>query len=165
MDNLRNIGEIYITTGKYKEAELALKKALIYSDSIGHMRGIEAINNDLSILYDSLKNPKLAFEHYKKYIIARDRIASEENQKKQIRTEMNYEFEKKEAVIKEKQEKEREIAKKKSDSANCNLVGCNRFIDCFSICGIYFKNFKNYTKTKINYRTKAKRNFRFDTLR
>ncbi len=114
LDNLRNMGEVYITIGKYKEAEIALKKALMYSDSIGHMRGIEAINLDLSNLYDSIKKPKLAFEHFKKYIIARDSIASDENQKKQIRTEMNYEFEKKEAIIKEKQEKERLIAQEKN---------------------------------------------------
>ena len=114
LDNLRNIGEIYLNIGKFKEAEVALKRALIYSDSIGHLRGIEAINQDLSILYDTTNRPQLAFEHYKKFIAARDSITSEENQKKQVRTEMNYEFEKKEAVIKEQQEKERAIANEKN---------------------------------------------------
>ncbi len=114
IDNLRNIGSVYIKTGKFKEAEISLKKALEYSISMGHLHGIESVNEDLSKLYDTTGRAELAFEHYKKYIAARDSIKNDINQKKQVRTEMNYEFEKKEAVMKEQNEKERVIAEEKS---------------------------------------------------
>ena len=113
IDNLRNIGEVYLQIGKFKEAEDNFKRSLEISESLHHLHGIEGINEALSRLYDTTGRPALAFEHYKKYIAARDINYSEETQKKQARTEMNYEFEKKEAVLKEQQDKERAVAKEK----------------------------------------------------
>ncbi|NSW46611.1 MAG: SpoIIE family protein phosphatase, partial [Bacteroidales bacterium] len=47
----------------------------------------------------------LALEHYKKYIVARDSITNDEKKKQQLHAEMNYEFEKKQAIAKAEQEK------------------------------------------------------------
>jgi tetratricopeptide (TPR) repeat protein len=69
--NLGNIGTLYIQTGKFKEAEEYLKRSLAISDSIGAL--------------DRIKDAELSLSQ----------LNSEENQKKQVRTEMNYEFEKK----------------------------------------------------------------------
>ncbi|MGE0637452.1 MAG: adenylate/guanylate cyclase domain-containing protein [Bacteroidia bacterium] len=119
---LCNIGSVYTQTGKFKEAEYHLKKGLALCDSIGYLEGKKDNEKIISHLYDTLATlietgkplkgfenlaelRKLAFEHYKKHIAARDTINSEEQQKKQVRLEMNYEFEKKEAAAKAEQEK------------------------------------------------------------
>lgn len=55
-----------------------------------------------------------AFQHYKIYIHYRDGIQNENNKKLAIRDQMKYEFEKKEAVLTEQQEKERAVAAEKN---------------------------------------------------
>ncbi|MBI3502718.1 MAG: tetratricopeptide repeat protein [Bacteroidetes bacterium] len=119
---LGNIGALYSKTGKFREAEEYLKHSVALSDTLGDLEGVKEVNQNLSQLYDTLAqlsvgnyklqttNYKLSFQHYKKYIAARDTINSEENQKKQTRTEMNYEFEKKEAATKAEQEKKDAVA-------------------------------------------------------
>ncbi|HRG00108.1 MAG TPA: tetratricopeptide repeat protein [Bacteroidia bacterium] len=97
---LGNIGIFYTRIGKYKEAEHNLKKALIIAKE-SEIENIELnIHNFLTILYQKINQPSLAFEHYKKYITLRDSIFSKENSKKIMRSEMNYEYEKKQAIEK-----------------------------------------------------------------
>lgn len=117
-----NIGSVYTLTGKFKEAEDYLKKSLALFDSTGNMAGTKDFELATALLYDTLavlkengktipgfgslsELRKLGYEHYKKHIAARDSINNEEQQKKQVRLEMNYEFDKKEAAAKAEQEK------------------------------------------------------------
>lgn len=97
---LGNIGIFYTRIGKYKEAEHNLKKALIIAKE-SETESIELnIHNFLTILYEKTNQPSSAFEHYKNYITLRDSIFSKENSKKIMRSEMNYEYEKKQAIEK-----------------------------------------------------------------
>jgi tetratricopeptide (TPR) repeat protein len=106
---LGNIGNLYRTTGKFKEAEKYLKQALALSDSLGTLNITRDIESFLYQLYDTLGQYKLSLIHYKKYIAARDTIDNDEK-RKQINSLANkYEWEKKEAVMKEQQEKERAL--------------------------------------------------------
>ncbi len=109
-----NIGSVYIYTKNYKESEKYLNKAITISREIGDMDAACSIELIFSQLYDSSNVPKLALEHFKKHIELKDTIYSEENSRQLVRSEMNYEFEKKEAVMKETQEKERAIAEEKN---------------------------------------------------
>lgn len=70
--------------------------------------------NVLAEIESSRGNYKEAFEHYKQYIIYRDSLSNETTRKASIKSQLKYEFEKKEAVIKEQQEKERMVAEEKS---------------------------------------------------
>ena len=54
-----------------------------------------------------------AFKHYKEYIIFRDKINNEQTQKASIKSQLKNDFDKKEAVIKEQQDKERAVAAEK----------------------------------------------------
>ena len=66
-------------------------------------------------LIDSVNgNYKGAFEHYREYIQYRDKINNEESNKSAIKSQLNYEFEKKEAILNEQQLKERAIAAEKN---------------------------------------------------
>ena len=108
--NLTNIGSLCTATGKFKQAEKYLLRAASIDDSIKSLNDYSQCEQSLSQLYDTTARYYLAFLHYKKYITARDTVFSQESKKKSIRTEMNFEFDKKEAATKAEQEKKDAVA-------------------------------------------------------
>ena len=107
---LGNIGGIYLSLKKYKEAEEYLQKALVMSISIGTLDYTSQFEKFLSELYTQTNQPAKALVYYKKYTTTKDSIFNDENTKKTVRSEMNFEFEKKQAEQKTEQEKENAIA-------------------------------------------------------
>jgi tetratricopeptide (TPR) repeat protein len=106
---LGNIGDIYRKTGKFKESEKYLKQALALSDSLGTLDITRDNESRLSQLYDTLGQYKLSLIHYKKHIASRDTIDNDDKRKQINFLANKYEWEKKEAVMKEQQEKERAL--------------------------------------------------------
>jgi tetratricopeptide (TPR) repeat protein len=88
--------------------------SLLISKQLGFPANIRNAERLLSRI-DSLRgNYREAFEHYKQYILYRDSITNEGTRKASIKNQLKYEFERKEAVLKEKQEKEKVIAEEKN---------------------------------------------------
>ncbi len=102
---LGNIGFDYMRLGKFKEAEEYLKQAIAKADSTG----IKDKNFDFEIyisqFYDTTGRPELALEHYKRAMVLKDTLFNVQKGKQMTRNEMNYEFDKKEAIAKAEQEK------------------------------------------------------------
>jgi tetratricopeptide (TPR) repeat protein len=115
---LGNIGSLKAEIGQYKEAEDCLKKAIILLNEIGDLSYEKEHEKVLSDLYDKTNRPALALEHYKKYIALRDTIFNEENNKKMMRSEMNFEFDKKEAIAKAEHKSELEKQQAVSEEKN-----------------------------------------------
>ena len=107
---LSNIGELYTLTGKFKEAEVELKKAVALTDSIGAKDALRNMEESLSQLYDTTGRYKLALEYYKKSMVLKETLFSQEKNKEITRKEMNYEFEKTQAVEKAGHEKQLAVA-------------------------------------------------------
>src|SRR5439155_915204 len=105
---INNIGAFYINQNKLIEADKFLHNALKLSLEIKALDVTKNAYENLSELYEKKGDSKKAFEYYKQYIAARDSINNEEKAKKQTRIEMNYEFEKKQAV--EKAEHDKQLA-------------------------------------------------------
>lgn len=103
---LGNLGYLYFKTGRHKEAETHLLKASALSDSLGDLNRHMDHERHLSELYDAMGRHQLAFAHYRNFIATRDSLNSEENLRKQTRIEMNFEFEKKQAVAKAEHDKQ-----------------------------------------------------------
>ncbi|HEX7414625.1 MAG TPA: tetratricopeptide repeat protein, partial [Bacteroidia bacterium] len=116
--NLGNIGSLYTKTSKYKEAETYLLDALKMDKEIGAQDGERDDEEKLSELYEQTGRHKEALLHYKSSILLKDTLFSQENHKSMIRKEMNFEFDKKEAVAmaehKNELEKQAAIAEEKS---------------------------------------------------
>ena len=112
--DLGNIGAFYAKTGKFKEAEQSLKKAISLSDSIGSQDNLREFEKSISQLYDTTGRYKLALIYYKKAIALKDTFFSQENKKQLVRKEMNYEFDKKEAVTKSENDKQQAVAEEKN---------------------------------------------------
>jgi signal transduction histidine kinase len=102
---LSSLGSVYISTKKYTEAKAVLFQSLALAEELDNLSDIMETDSQISLLYTALGDTEQAFEHYKKYIAAKDSIFNEANTKKNVETEMNYEFDKKEATQKAEHEK------------------------------------------------------------
>lgn len=109
-----SIADLFLKEKKYDQASLYADSSYSFAHSLGFP---ESLQNSESVLFriDSAKgNYSGAFDHYKRYIMFRDSIRNEGTRKAAIKNQLSYEYEKKEAVLKEQQEKERLLAGEKA---------------------------------------------------
>ena len=111
---LSNIGSLYTSQKKYSVAEKFLLKALETDKEIGAMDYERLTEEAITDLYFETKRFQLALQHYKKAMALKDTLFSQENKKQLVQKEMNYEFDKKEAVTKAENEKLQAIAEASS---------------------------------------------------
>ncbi|HMG15123.1 MAG TPA: tetratricopeptide repeat protein, partial [Saprospiraceae bacterium] len=147
-----NIGKIYSSLNKPIEARNYLEKGLKIGKDLKSLELIKTAYESLSNLDNSfaissqapIKQKKdyalKALLHYKLYINARDSLINTENSKKTVQTQMQYDFNKKELLIKAEQEKKDVINNKELQRQK--LVR-NGFIGGFGIvllfAGIFFR--------------------------
>jgi tetratricopeptide (TPR) repeat protein len=103
---LYNIALLYADQKQYTAAMPLAEKSLDYAKTIGVLDQAFHSEKLLSELNNAIGKPAEALAHYKNYIIARDSITSVENTKKLAQAEMKYEFEKKEALLTEKNKRQ-----------------------------------------------------------
>ncbi len=109
-----NIGGLLFNQQKYGLAKKYVDSSLAIAKEIGFPYNIAHAERLISQIDSGLGNYDQAFEHYKQFIVYRDSINNEGTRKASIKSQLKYEFEKKEAVIKEQQEKERAVAEEKN---------------------------------------------------
>ena len=149
--HLSNIGSLYFDRKNYKEAELCFQNAFKVSDSIGALQYKMDLENHFSELYSQTGNYKLATEHYKKYIVARDSISNEKNTKKQTQTEMQYVFDKQQVSdsIKNAEAAKQEVFKHDQEIKQQKLYtygGAIGFLLMIIVAGVSFRAFKQKQK-------------------
>lgn len=121
------IGSLLERTQQFQKAFGHIYRALALADSVGAKYVVKGQYQHLSDLYqnstvplrDTVGGKMLNLEqmrlrakyYYERYISVRDIIINEENTEKTVRTEMNYEFAKKEAVAKAEQDKKEVLMK------------------------------------------------------
>jgi len=110
MTSLNNIAFIYVMQKKAKEALRYFNRSLETGSELGSKEDMMMAYNGLYQADSLLGNSKEGLRHFKLYIAYRDSLFNEENTKKQVRSEMNFEFEKKEAVTKAEQERKDAVA-------------------------------------------------------
>jgi tetratricopeptide (TPR) repeat protein len=115
--DLCNLGYTFLKLQDYKNAELYFKKAEQVLTSMGDHFLLSEVNDGLHNLYDSLARKvkrenvkidgkseaeflRLSLTHYKSYKAEQDTVNSQEQKDILMRSEMNYEFEKKDAIAK-----------------------------------------------------------------
>lgn len=108
---LSNIGNIYLKQKQYVLALQYSNKALQTVKEIGDFNLEKSIHNILYEIYKSLNKPTKALVHFERFVLLKDSIFKEENQKQIMRKEMNYEYEKKDALAKLEQEKKDALLK------------------------------------------------------
>ncbi len=90
-----NMGALYVSSKKIAEAKACLNKALAIAREMGAVNEIKYCYQSL-VNVDSMEgNFVKAFADHKLLMLYRDSLFNEENTKKTLRIEMNYEFDKK----------------------------------------------------------------------
>lgn len=102
-------------------AEKDLKESLSLAQETGSLEDIRTAHFNLSNLYSSLNKPSQALDHYRLFVATRDSIFNEDNTRRTVQAEMNYEFEKKESQAKMLQEQKDAIAAKERERQNLIL--------------------------------------------
>lgn len=90
-----------------KKALRCVDSSLVLARELGFPEHIARAEELYSAIDEFRGNKKGAYEHYRQYIVFRDSLANIINRKASIRDQLKYEFTKREAVLKEQQEKER----------------------------------------------------------
>jgi adenylate cyclase len=165
--NTGNIGSIYLSlasvpenrllnelfsgskTAALKEAKILTKKAIGLYEELGDLNGLYKNYENLSDEESLLGNKEAALESYKKYAALKDTLFNIEKDKKLTQAAMQYEFEKKEAIIKAEQEEKDALALKELQRQKMLR---NSFISGFIIvllfAGVFFTQRNKIKKGK-----------------
>ena len=113
-NSFNNIGVSYLKLKKYKLAFAYCDSSLRLGKELGFPEIICSAENGLSMIDSANGNYRGAFEHFKQYVIYVDSINNEKTRKAAYRSQIKFDYEKKEALLKEEQIKERALAEGKS---------------------------------------------------
>lgn len=154
---LGNVGVLYFEQKKYSESKTSLLKALNVSTTIGATYIQKDHHQSLSKLYSETNNFELALMHYRTYISLNDNLTNEENTKKTVQSQMQYEFDKKEAVTKAEQDKKDSIDSKEKQKQQIIIYAISAgFLLMLILAGVIFRSLKlNKQKNKLISHQKA----------
>lgn len=109
-----NLAAVFYKQKNYENAIKYATLSLKISEELGFPNSIRDAALSLKNSYDKSNMPAKALKMYELYIQMRDSIANIETKKASFKTQFRYEFDKKEALLKEEQSKENLIAQGKS---------------------------------------------------
>ncbi len=102
-------GSIFTRLEKYADAGKSLNLGLALSKEAGDVEQIKKAYEQLSILDSATGNWKSAFEDHRQFILYRDSMLNQENVQKLTQNQMQYEFDKKDAIANEEAKLQRNI--------------------------------------------------------
>ena len=130
-----NIGIVESTLDRPAAAKEHYKKALAIAKEMGRKEIIMNIYYNATLDDSTLGDYKDAYENYKQYIVYRDSLMNEDTERKSLAVAMEYEYDKKEAVIQE----ELKTKKLQRNFAFAGLV----VMVLFALLGVYFYRLRN----------------------
>lgn len=104
-DTYANLGTIYADRKAYPQAIANIDKSLQIARELGVLDRAQESEKKLSEIYEKLGDTKQALVHYKLYSIAKDKVTNNQTVKNSVRAELNFDFERKELLQREEQEK------------------------------------------------------------
>jgi serine phosphatase RsbU (regulator of sigma subunit) len=127
---------------QYAEARKSLDSAGSIFKKINSKPGLEQIYAAFVKLDSASLNYKYAFEHSRLYMIYHDSLFNEENTKKAVRAEMNFDFDKKQAVDKAERIETAALAAAESKRQRIILISVSAML--FLILGFAVYAYRNY---------------------
>ena len=138
-----NLGVCQLEMKNYSEAETNIKFALTISARIGYAEVTKNSYKSLSDIYSALGRNKKALMNYRRFIEVRDTLLNEENTKKTVQMQMNYEFDKKEAAGRLEQEKRDALATEKSKKQRMVIFAvCAGLLLVLILAGVIFRSLR-----------------------
>lgn len=130
------MGDIYLQQKDYHQALVNTNKSLALAKELEILEQIRNAEKNISIIYEKLGQPEQALSHFKLYKEATDSLNNNEAIRNSTRAEMNFEFDKKEALQKKEQEKKEIVYKEAAKRHQQQIVFVILFI--LAIFGIVF---------------------------
>ena len=121
-DTYLYLGQLYLEQNKLIEAKNYAEKALALAKEIEVLEQIVISEKMLSEIYTIQNNTTQAFFHYKLYSIAKDSLLNEENTRKSVVAEMNYDYDKRDAIHKLELQKKEMLLKEQSKRNTLQLI-------------------------------------------
>lgn len=100
-----NIGQTYIRQKRYTEASRYLHQALSQAKEMNGLLRMQEIYTELTILDSAQGNFQQALEHYKLFVYCRDSMFNNENAKKLMQAQLQFDFDVKKSLAKAQQDK------------------------------------------------------------
>jgi len=104
-NSYNNIGSVYLALKDFNQAESFALKALELAKSLGFPSLIQNTAGQLCKIYKATGKPAKALEMYELHILMRDSLFNQETRKASIKSDLKYEFDKKEIELKAEKEK------------------------------------------------------------
>lgn len=120
-DTYLHLGQLYLEQNQSEKAIEMAKTALQLSTELGVLEQQMLSEKLLSDCYSKQNNASLALLHYKLYNTAKDSLVNEENTRKSVEAEMNFEFDKREAIHKKELENKELLLKEESKRSKLQL--------------------------------------------
>jgi len=124
---LLSLCHVYTKLNRPQEAEKVGLEGIAIAQQIAELESVKLGYENLSLLYEHTGDHKKSLHYYKNFIAVRDSMLNEDNTKKSIQAEMQYEFDKKEAATKLEQEKKEAIAEAEKKKARIVLLAISGF--------------------------------------
>lgn len=112
-NSYNNLGTLYEKTGDLQKAKLSLNRSIAIGKEIGSKEMIKYGYQILFVVEERLGNVAESYRCYKQFISYRESLVNEEMTRQQTKSEMQYQFDKKEAK-KELERQQKELSDKKS---------------------------------------------------
>ncbi len=135
-DTYYYIAKLYAGQQNWPTALEATNKSLALAKKIGVVEQVLNAEQLLSEIYEKQRNPAAALQHFKLYVQAKDSVQNAENIRNGVRAEMNFEFDKKQAIQKKEQEKTALLYSEQSKRHQMQLFFILLFV--VLLCGIAF---------------------------
>jgi len=115
------LGQLFLEQNKLKEATQMAEKSLALAKDIKVLEQVVLSEKLLSDIYQKQNNSALALQHFKLYSRAKDSLTNEENIRRSVEEELNFDFEKREALQQKEIEKRDLLLKEESKRNNLQL--------------------------------------------
>ncbi|HET6225231.1 MAG TPA: tetratricopeptide repeat protein [Bacteroidia bacterium] len=143
------IGIVYENQRQFKKAEEYYQKCIQLSSITGEINYRQDAHKRLSDIYGIQRNYQLQVQHYRKFILLKDSAINLTGAEKKVRSEVNYEYEQKQVIEKQKQKERNNLIladKKQQQTLLWSVISVALFI--LFIAALTYKTY--LTKKKIN---------------
>ncbi|NMH29555.1 tetratricopeptide repeat-containing sensor histidine kinase [Flavobacterium silvaticum] len=104
-DTKAHLAKHYLASGDLQKAMANASASLGLAEKLQIPEQVVIAEKLLSDIYSRQGDTKNALLHFERYSVAKDSLASSENIRKSVQAELNYEFDKREAIAKKESEK------------------------------------------------------------
>ncbi len=111
-----NLAKLYVTKRNFATAENYALKSLTLAEKSGALIWIKNAHETLAGVYEQTGKSKDALQHYKAFAKAEDSLFNQDNTKKLVQAQMQYDFDKKQLVAKAEYTRQLAIAEEKRRS-------------------------------------------------